>query len=261
MHSRTRNGFTLVELLVVIGIIAVLISVLLPSLSKARQQAANVKCLSNLRQLAQSTFAYLAENRGAYPIAYWDYDDNGMIDAQWDFITETNSSGAKVQRPGPLFGGKGGTAIVLCPLYEPSKTNGDDYTGYNYNTSYIGGRYVAGGSDFHPSARAGKIRNAAHTALFGDGGYGLYTNRYMRAPFRWQGDQSDQTTLAAGAQSFRHRGATNVAFADGHADTVFIKPEERFPTTGLWATDVTLRVITGKNNGFLSPDNSAYDLN
>lgn len=254
------RGFTLVELLVVIGIIAVLISVLLPSLAKARQQAAGVKCLSNLRQLAQATYAYLAENRGAYPIAYWDYDQNGTIDAQWDFSYEIDPSGAKVQVPGVLFGRRGGTKIVLCPLYEPTKANGDDFTGYNYNSSYIGGRHVGGSNDSHPSVRAGKIRDPGHTALFGDAGYGIYTNRFMRAPFRWEGDQAEATTLAAGGQSFRHRGSTNVAYADGHAEPISIKSDDRFPHTGVWASDPTLRLITGANNGFLSPDNSAYDL-
>src|SRR5688500_1807594 len=62
-----KNGFTLVELLVVIGIIAILISILLPVIGRAREQAKRVQCMSNLRQLSASFLMYCHENKDWFP--------------------------------------------------------------------------------------------------------------------------------------------------------------------------------------------------
>jgi prepilin-type N-terminal cleavage/methylation domain-containing protein len=65
---RSRSAFTLVELLVVIGIIALLIAILLPALSRARVQARRVEDLSNIRQIAIASVAYAAQNHGDWPV-------------------------------------------------------------------------------------------------------------------------------------------------------------------------------------------------
>jgi len=151
LMSTSKRGFTLVELLVVIGIIALLISILLPAMQKARDSAVTIKCLSRVRDLGMACQMYANDNRGSFPPIMEAATPNGAGNGygtapSWAggpciFPVVTNNT-ANLRSSGylTLYLGTGDpTTKYICPTLAnqvTGATNGQQ--SYRYNR-YIGG--------------------------------------------------------------------------------------------------------------------------
>lgn len=142
-----RQGFTLVELLVVIGIIALLISILLPSLSKAREQGQRLKCLSNIRSLQLAVTMYANENKQYVPAVNWGVQatSNGKVAAGWLYPTGgTFPFPAPMKQTdleqGALYPYLNTPLIYRCPGHPPEMVIGktDSITSYLMNGAMNG---------------------------------------------------------------------------------------------------------------------------
>jgi len=241
-HCSLRvSAFTLLELLVVVAIIAVLIAMLLPSLTIARENARTIYCLNNIKQMLIACSFYNSVSNEQFPIAY--VYDNNWNEYAWDFF---NFYSENRHTPGWLWRAGGATIekIQKCPslMKEKSSWGWSDlrpYTGYNYNTTYIGHGSLE--PEKFP-VTISRIVNPASCVIFGDGESYNGPNNYMRAP-------SDVLWAPLGTQGYRHNKKTNVGFVDGHAKSLRTRYSADYP-----------EVIATHNCGFLSPDDSLYDL-
>jgi prepilin-type processing-associated H-X9-DG protein len=187
MKRATRfSAFTLVELLVVIGIIAVLIGVLLPALNKARQSANNLKCMANLRTIGQAVNIYAASSKQqVLPFGYWDGSDpplwNNPTDskrADWRvlLLTVLTKQSSNTYVDNGLAGGDR-TKISTDVFVDPDVPNNVGVLTYGAHPRLMPTINIAEprilnttGKKFYPQPyKIGKIRRAAEVMLIADG--------------------------------------------------------------------------------------------
>jgi prepilin-type processing-associated H-X9-DG protein len=252
--ARHSGAFSLLELLVVLATIALLMGVLLPSLSAVKASGRSAVCVSNLRQMAVAARQYALAHQYFPPAIRY---EPGGVQVAWDWVT---TMGGELISPGPLWAfSDDPRRVQQCPAYHGA-TNfaGDPHTGYNYNATYLGGegRWPSMGWDgFHAGARYSACRRTSTVAAFGDGGWAGGANKFMRSPLSGRVRSFlSPPEIYAGGQAFRHRHRTNVAYIDGHVSGV------GDPCRGAPATESLLHEkMDYPRNGFLSDDDRAYD--
>jgi prepilin-type N-terminal cleavage/methylation domain-containing protein/prepilin-type processing-associated H-X9-DG protein len=204
---RNCPGFTLVELLVVIGIIAVLIAVLLPALNGARSAAKSTACLSQLRQIAFATSMYIQENRGLFPRS-----SHSALAAKvmpWGYALCPYLGRKPYEGPSEEWNDLLRT-LYRCPA--------DDREGkWSYGKSVwfeltgpeIG--ELTGASDGPTYYKITDVKRASATVMFAELDSGSMGDHIM-AHYWYLGGETEVDTR-------RHGRQTNFAFVDGHAES------------------------------------------
>lgn len=270
IHRNSTNrvhGFTLVELLIVIGIIGVLAALLLPALGRARLQARQAQCINNLRQLYLANTMYADEHRGRYVPAAPDINDGfgGRIRWHGERATADGNSDFDPMR-GPLGEYLPDARVKECPVFTEFKRRGEVSNafesgtgGYGYNMAYIGGTFYMNDYLTAPlkTTMDTRVANPGETIMFADAAlpegshlieYGFLEPPHFVTDFAPQGNPD--WGLASPSLHFRHQGRVTVIWCDGHV------------SSEKWSFGPVKNVYDGNNRrwgvGWFGPENNRY---
>jgi prepilin-type N-terminal cleavage/methylation domain-containing protein/prepilin-type processing-associated H-X9-DG protein len=263
MRRQTRLGFTLVELLVVIGIIALLLGILLPSLSKARDSAKKTVCMANLRSLGQCFMVYANDNHG-YGVFYGGYSSppppGTTYFSQYWFAANINLNTWDISQ-GYLTKYYKNPVFLTCPSATEGFTNvvllgTAPITTYAYNSNVAPNTNAASPAYGAGVLKVSQMDAAAETVALLDAVTVLYTGTPQAVyasnlPYGWA-----NTSPAPGTPNLhgRHAGLGNVLWYDGHATSE--RPYMTDLAMNLSPTSATPAACTTRDRmkvGFLTP--------
>ncbi|MFH1746489.1 MAG: type II secretion system protein [Planctomycetota bacterium] len=231
-HARQQSngrfsGFTLVELLVTIAIIAVLLSILLPSLRQAREQGRLAICGSNIRQIAIANIAYSCDHQGRFCPGAAGMRTSNLH--RWHG-TRTQDGYPFDPQNGPLVPYLGvDQRIRACPAFREMVTNMAAFElgngGYGYNQAYVGRVLIQkSNGDFSvvtdlQGVFSERVRQPGRTVMFSDAAFAATANGVIEYSFsepRFHPEYLHYDARLDPSIHFRHQGQASIAWCDGH---------------------------------------------